>query len=111
MDVLKSRPVTFAAGASTSSELDCRGEQLVKIITDAAFTTATLTFTDSHASGGTKLAVVDATPAAVTLTGVAANKATLLSYLGTEGLEYVALTSSTPQVSATTITAIFKARA
>ena len=111
MDRRYTRLVTFAAGASTSSELDLRGEQLVAIITDAAFTTATLTFTDSEVSGATKIAVVDATPAAVTLTGVIASKKTLLSYLGTEGLAYVALTSSTPQVAATTLTVITKARA
>ncbi len=110
MDILKSQSVTFAAGASTSSEIDLRNEELVAIITASTLTSAIMTFTDSHVSGATKLAVLDAAGAAVTLAMVASRKY-LLSYLGTEGLEYVALGSSTPQVSATTLTVITKARA
>ncbi len=101
---------TFAAGTSTSSQVDLRNRQLVAIVTDAALTTATFTFTDSHVSWDTKLAVLDAAGAAVNLTGILASKKYVLSYLGTEGLEYVALTSSIPQVAATSIRLILKER-
>jgi hypothetical protein len=110
MDRLNERTITFAAGASTSNQVDFRNEEVVAFITDAALTSATLTFTDSHEAGATKLAVLDAAGAAVTLAVVASRKY-LLSYLGTEGLEYVTLTSSTPQVAATTITVVTKVRA
>ncbi len=110
MDRLISKSVTFAAGASSSSEIDLKDQQLVAIITDATFTTANLTFTDSHLAGGTKLAVLDSSGTAVTLTGIVASKKYLLSYIGTEGLEYVILTTNTPEVSATTLTVITKAR-
>lgn len=101
----------IAAGGTVSSEIDLRNRQLVGIVTDAAFVTATLTFKDSLISGDTKLNCLDFAGTTINLTGVLASQSYKLNPTITEGLLYAALTSSAVQTTGTTITLITKERA
>lgn len=70
---------TIASGASLSAEIDGRGMRLTKIFMPSAWTTASITFAEAEASGGTfdPLTTDASSPAEVTIP-VAASKTVVI---------------------------------
>jgi hypothetical protein len=99
------KPVTFAAGATESSEVDIEGYDSIGLETDADFTSSALTFKAASASGGTFKAVKSGGTAVTTATVSASEMASLESeFLALRPYRYLKLISVSAQTNATTVT-------
>lgn len=101
--LVDSQSFTIAAGATTSSIIDCSNVQLAGILLPSNWTTANISFKGAQSLAGTLYDIVNFDGTALSIATVAASKWLPLQLTLFNAIPYIQIISSASQVSAVTV--------